>query len=137
MIIARVFAVRERVARGVYIFIIATFIAYCPIQIIKIVICHPIKAYWDPNVQGDCLNQYKLYLADICLAIVTDLCILIIPIPLTWSLRIALSKKIKIVALLGVGGIGTGVAIYRLVVAIPFVNTLDASYGFVVLHVTT
>jgi hypothetical protein len=137
LIEARVFAVRRRVAKGIYIFIVATFLAYCPTLIMKIVVCSPIKAYWSMQVQGSCLNQYKMFLADICVAIVTDLCILVIPIPVTWTMRIPVAKKIKIVALLGIGGIGTGVAIYRLIVAIPFVDETDTSYDFVILHVTT
>ncbi|KAI9151995.1 integral membrane protein [Paramyrothecium foliicola] len=137
LIIARVFAVRERVARGVYAFIIAMFVAYLPIQFIKIFICIPIRAYWDPHVEGKCLNQHKLFLADICLAIFTDMFILLLPIPLTWSMRIDLTKKIKIIALLGIGGIGTAVAIYRLVVVIPFVNAIDVSWDFVILHWTS
>lgn len=131
LVIARVFAVKESVARGIYIFIFALLVAYIPIEIPKILICNPIRAFWDADVPGTCLNQRKIFIADISLAIITDIIILVAPIWLIWPLRQPLRKKVKIVFLLGAGGIATASTVFRLYLAIKFVHSTDVTYDFV------
>ncbi|KAH8200144.1 hypothetical protein TruAng_005715 [Truncatella angustata] len=136
LLIARVFAVRECVANSIHIFIFALLVAYLPIQIAKTVVCTPVRAYWDSSVHGTCLNQRKIFLSDISLAIFTDFIILLIPVPLTWSLRTPIRKKIKIVALLSAGGIATAVTVFRLYLAINFVHSTDVTSDFVAQNIT-
>ncbi|CRK35709.1 hypothetical protein BN1708_001340 [Verticillium longisporum] len=45
LLIARVFAAEERVAKGIYIFILMLLFAYTPVHTINIMICIPIRAY--------------------------------------------------------------------------------------------
>ncbi|KAJ6787530.1 hypothetical protein PWT90_02785 [Aphanocladium album] len=136
LIIARIFAVKPFVARGIYIFMALLFIAYFPIQMVKILVCNPIKAYWDTSVKGTCRNQTQLFYADISLAMITDLFILILPIPLTWNLEAPRSMKIKVMLLLGAGGIATAVTTYRQVLAVHFMHTTDPTADFAVIIVT-
>jgi len=87
LLMARVFAVEPRVSKGIRIFIWTLLVAYIPIQILRIVNCYPIRTYWDPRVRNaHCLNQRKIFFSDLSLSIVTDLLILLVPIPLTCSL---------------------------------------------------
>ncbi|KAL9567484.1 hypothetical protein ACKAV7_008434 [Fusarium commune] len=137
LLISRVFAVKERVARSIHVFIVMLFVAYLPVQIVKIVICIPIRAYWDPSVDGRCLNQRKIFLFGLALAIFTDFVILLVPIPLTWSLRVSLRKKVKIIALLGAGGVATGMTILRMYKAVKFIDSNDVTADFGSLILTT
>lgn len=135
---ARVFAIKESVARGIYIFIGSLGIAYLPIQFIKTFICIPVHAYWDFNVSGaKCLPQRKVFISDLCLAILTDFIVLILPIPLTYSLRMPIKKKVKIVALLGIGGAAVAVVIYRMYLVILFEKSTDVTSDFVILDLTS
>ncbi|KAK7219108.1 hypothetical protein V2G26_007111 [Clonostachys chloroleuca] len=43
LLIGRVFAVKEQVARSIHVFIAMLFVAYLPVQIVKKVICIPIR----------------------------------------------------------------------------------------------
>ncbi|MCD9437293.1 hypothetical protein LVA97_33165, partial [Klebsiella pneumoniae] len=61
LLIARVFAVRRKVARGIHYFIAFIAIAYAPIQFCKIFICTPIRAYWQFHTDGSCLQQRKIF----------------------------------------------------------------------------
>lgn len=131
LIIARIFTVRECVARSIYIFIAALLVAYLPMQISKTFICSPIKAFWDSSVHGSCINQRKVFIADTTVGMVTDFIILILPIPLIWSLHAPLRKKIKIAALLGAGGIATGVTCFRLWAVVRFIKAKDDTSEFV------
>uniref|UniRef100_A0A0B7KT88 Rhodopsin domain-containing protein n=1 Tax=Bionectria ochroleuca TaxID=29856 RepID=A0A0B7KT88_BIOOC len=136
LLIGRVFAVKRRVTKSIHIFIIVLLVAHLPVQIIKIAICIPIRAYWDPLVHGRCLNQRKIFIFGLSLAIFTDLVILLVPMPLTWSLRVPLRKKIKIMAMLGAGGIATGMTILRMYKAVKFIHSNDVTADFVSLTLT-
>lgn len=136
LLIARIFAIRERFAKGIHIFIWALLIAYIPIQVTKTVICTPIRAYWDDSVDGNCLNQRKVFIVDISVAIITDFVILILPIPSTWWMHVPIRKKIKIVALLGAGGIATAATLCRLALAIAFIHSTDVTADFVPQNIT-
>ena len=98
----------------------AEFPDYLPVLIIKIRICGPISAYWDPEAlaHGSCLDQNAVFVSDTIMSAVTDLAVLIIPIPLVWNLPIAFRKKLRIVAILGSGGIATAASVVRLVLAV-------------------
>ncbi|KAI1634381.1 hypothetical protein F4809DRAFT_665628 [Biscogniauxia mediterranea] len=138
LLISRVFAVKETVVLGVRIFLVALLVCYLPIQGIKMAICIPIRAFWDTSIQNaHCLDQRKVFIADLCLAIITDLVILIVPIPLTWSLNMSLRKKVKIIALLGAGGAATAVTILRMVKVIQFLESTDVTYDFTLLDLAT
>lgn len=130
LLIARVFAVMDRVVRGIHIFIVALFFAYLPIQMVKILICHPIPSFWDLSVAGFCLDQRRIFVSDLCLAIITDTTILLLPIPLTWSLSFSWQKKLKVGLLLGAGGAATAITTYRLYLVIKFIGSTDATYDF-------
>jgi hypothetical protein len=137
LLIARVFAVRRKVARGIHYFIAFIAIAYAPIQFCKIFICTPIRAYWQFHTDGSCLQQRKIFLADLSIAIFTDLVILIIPVPLTWSLKMPWKKKLKIVILLAGGGFATATTIFRLYKAVEFIDSQDVTHDFVALDCLT
>ena len=137
LLIARVFAVKESVSRALHVFVFALLVAYLPIQAVKIAICTPVHSYWDPNVDGHCLDQRRIFLSDLCLAILTDLVILIVPIPLTWRLRMSWGKKLKIMLLLGAGGAATATTIYRLYAVVEFQKSTDVASDFVLLDILT
>ncbi|KAJ4033147.1 hypothetical protein NW753_009327 [Fusarium oxysporum] len=138
LLMARVFAVEPRVAKGIRILIWALLVAYIPIQILRIVNCYPIRTYWDPDVRNArCLNQRKIFFSDLSLSIVTDLVILLIPIPLTWKLRMSIGKRIKIVLLLGAGGIATALTLFRVAKAVDFLNSDDITVDYTPISILT
>ncbi|KAH8885462.1 hypothetical protein GQ53DRAFT_355473 [Thozetella sp. PMI_491] len=138
LLIARVFAIEERVSKGIYVFTVLLGFAYLPIQIIKTAICLPIAAYWDPTItNAHCLNQRKVFLSDLSLALLTDGVILVLPIALIWNLRMPLVKKLKIAALLGIGGAAMAVTIVRTYRAVMFIDSIDTPADFVILDLTT
>ncbi|KAH7243709.1 uncharacterized protein BKA55DRAFT_596070 [Fusarium redolens] len=138
LLMARVFAVEPRVAKGIKILIWALLVACIPIQILRIVNCYPIRTYWDPDVRNArCLNQRKIFFSDLALSIVADLVILLIPIPLTWKLRMSIGKRIKIVLLLGAGGIATALTLFRVAKAVDFLNSDDITVDYTPIGILT
>ncbi|KAK7224206.1 hypothetical protein V2G26_012209 [Clonostachys chloroleuca] len=64
LLIARVFTVRRSISTAIYIFIGTLFIAYIIIEVLKIIICIPIQAFWNRSVDGKCfaLRNERLFL---------------------------------------------------------------------------
>jgi hypothetical protein len=48
----------------------------------------------------------------------TDLAVLLIPIPLVYRLQASFRKRLRIMAMLGAGGIATGASIVRLILVV-------------------
>ncbi|KPM41738.1 hypothetical protein AK830_g4853 [Neonectria ditissima] len=138
LLMARVFAVEERISKAIHIFIWALLVAYIPLQVIKTVVCIPISSLWDPTVRDvHCINQRKVFFCDVSLAILTDLIVLLVPIPLTWRLRMPLRKKIKILVLLSAGGVATAVTVFRTYKVAQFLDSGDLTADFVVIDILT
>lgn len=136
LLMARVFAIEEKVARGIRIFIWCLLICYIPVEIVWAAICIPIRTLWDPTVENPrCLNQRKVFFSSLALSILTDVIILIVPIPLTWTLRMPLRKKIKIIMLLSAGGAATGLTVYRTTRAAKFLDSDDITVDFVMIGI--
>ncbi|KAG7124718.1 hypothetical protein HYQ44_001903 [Verticillium longisporum] len=109
LLIARVFAAEERVAKGIYIFILMLLFAYTP---------------------------YKIFIADVNIAIIVDLVIVLVPISVIWSMRLPLRETLRIILMLIVGTLTIGVAVFWLVKVVMFVNSEDVTADFVVLDLT-
>ncbi|KAL2681293.1 hypothetical protein Neosp_008904 [[Neocosmospora] mangrovei] len=138
LLMARVFAIERRVSKGIKIFIWCLLLGYIPIEFLRIFTCFPIRTYWDPSVRNaHCLNQRKIFFSSLSLSIVTDLIILIVPIPLTWKLRMPLRKKIKIVLLLGAGGVATALTMFRTYKAVRFLDSDDITVDYTPIDILT
>lgn len=115
IIIIRVFgAVHRKTLMGVYIFIGMLGVYYLSGFFIKMFICWPISAYWSGE-KARCMNQSAIITADAIISVISDLVILLLPTPLTWSLQLPRRKRLRVTGLLCAGGIATGFSIYRLV----------------------
>ncbi len=56
--------------------------------------CTPIRAAWDVEVNGGCINRWSFYMGSAVPSIVLDLILLIIPVPFLWRLQMGTSQKI-------------------------------------------
>lgn len=58
----------------------------------------------DPSIkEGKCINKASLYIATAVLNIVTDIMVLILPIPMVLGLQMVRSRKIMLILLFSVG----------------------------------
>jgi len=78
----RVFTPFRKIITVVWAFIFVMLLYYIVVTALKIFVCNPIRTTWDPDVEGKCLNEYVLFSIDTSLSILTDLIILLLPIPL-------------------------------------------------------
>lgn len=130
-LLARVFKPYRKWVIVIYVILGIVLAYYIPAFIIKARICSPVSAYWNGTASGgSCLNQGKVILADSVMSVVTDLAILILPLPLTWSLQMPLEKKLKVIGLLSAGGLATGFSLYRLVLIVQDGQSPDQTMVF-------
>ena len=69
-------------------------------------ICRPITYRWNRSIQGGtCGNLEALDVLTGTFNLLLDICLVVMPMPILWGLKMSMSKKI---ALTGIFGIGTG-----------------------------
>lgn len=131
-ILTRIFAPYRSKVLFIYIFLGCLCCYYTVALIVKIRICNPIPMYWLGEVEGgSCLDQAAALIADSVISVVSDIIILILPLPLTWSLQMSRNRKLRVIALLGAGGLATGFSVYRLVLVLKDGKSSDISLMFI------
>ncbi|GLI75379.1 hypothetical protein PoHVEF18_003633 [Penicillium ochrochloron] len=132
-ILTRIFAPYRGKVWFIYILLGCLCTYYTIALIIKIRMCYPIPLYWLgelPNGEGSCLDQAAALIADSVISVVSDLIILVLPLPLTWSLQMSRSRKLRVIGLLSAGGLATGFSVYRLILVLKDGSSPDASILF-------
>lgn len=129
-IIARVFSPFRKSVFFIYGFMALMLAYYIPAVIVKIRICNPITRFWDPDIEGTCLDEASIILADAVVSCVSDLIILILPLPLTMTLQMSSRKKMRVVAILGAGGMAVAASIIRLILIVLTGQSKDATLAF-------
>ena len=104
---------------------------------LKILVCLPIRAGWEPVAQHSCINQRIIFIPDRCVAIITDLIILLVPAVLVWPMGVLDARqKIKTIAMLGAGGIANLVTIVRLGWGVKYLYSKDPTADYVLINTT-
>lgn len=67
--------------------------------------CVPLAKFWDPSVPGFCLNKEALWFSNSAVHILTDLLILILPMPVLKSLQLPRKQKLALMAVFALGGL--------------------------------
>ncbi|KAK2666970.1 hypothetical protein RAB80_017391 [Fusarium oxysporum f. sp. vasinfectum] len=127
----RVFGdVHKESMMGISIFIGMLVAYYVSGLFIKIFICWPISAYWKGETDK-CLNQSAIIFADAIISVISDLVILLLPTPLTWSLQLSRRKRLRVIGILCVGGVATAFSIYRLAMILHEGKSVNQTIVFV------
>lgn len=104
--------------------------------------CKPISAYWKGTSQITinganpyCLDQARLFNADMTVAILADLIILVIPIPLTLNMRLPGRVRLKIILMLSVGGSALGTVVFKVYKTLELIPSNDLTVDFSILSI--
>ncbi|KAL2823296.1 hypothetical protein BDW59DRAFT_163458 [Aspergillus cavernicola] len=129
-ILIRIFAPYKSKILFIYIFLGAIALYYTIAEIVKIRICDPVPAYWT-GAPASCLDQRAALIADSVISMVSDILILVLPLPLTWSLQMSRNKKLRVIGMLSAGGLATAFSIYRLVLVLRDGSSPDITIVFI------
>ncbi|MCJ1246815.1 hypothetical protein MMC30_004024 [Trapelia coarctata] len=104
--------------------VIAIVIAWCIGGLLPTIFqCRPLPAAWDSNVQGQCVDVPKLFLAGTVANLLTDVLILCLPLRVIWKLKLSLRDRITVSGIFLVGGIVCVTALVRILVQIGLTVT--------------
>ncbi|QQK41040.1 integral membrane protein [Penicillium digitatum] len=129
-IMTRVFNHFQKCVRFIKIFM-GLMLAYSiPAVIVKIRICSPIAKFWDQRIDGICLDQTSIILTDAVVSVFSDVIILLLPFPLTWTLQVSAKKRMRVMVILGAGGLAVTASIVRLALIVMTGQSADVSRAF-------
>ncbi len=86
--------------------------------------CSPIHRFWDKSIPGTCIDVQSFLISTAIISIITDLAIVVMPIPLVWQLHLPINRRIGICAIFFLGGIVVLASIVR-VTYLPKLATYD------------
>lgn len=139
LVVIRVFNINRSFVLFWYAFIVAMAGYYVPVLFIKMNICHPINSYWDASIPAKCLDQRAIFVADTVVSAVTDLAVLLAPVPVIMALTMSFKQKVRVYLLLGAGGVATIASFIRQVLispsfVLPFSSRLIHPWGYYLKH---
>lgn len=67
--------------------------------------CVPLAKFWDPSVPGFCFDKKALWFSNSAIHILTDLLILIYPMPVLKSLQLPRKQKFALMGVFALGGL--------------------------------
>ncbi|MCJ1372829.1 hypothetical protein MMC20_004054 [Loxospora ochrophaea] len=76
--------------------------------------CWPINFFWDKAVHGRCLNEMAFWFSNAGLNILSDIFVLVLPMPVLNSLKLPTRQKIGLMLVFAVGGFVAITSILRL-----------------------
>lgn len=55
--------------------------------------CIPIARFWDQEIHGRCIEQHVFYLVSAIINVLSDIAVLVLPLPVVWRLHTSTSRK--------------------------------------------
>ncbi|KAK2767930.1 hypothetical protein FQN53_006410 [Emmonsiellopsis sp. PD_33] len=136
LILTRVFAPFRNMVLFIYAYSAVLLAYYIPAIIVKVRICMPVSHFWlGGSSKGSCLDERAIILADAIMSVLSDLTILFLPLFLTHSLQMPTKKKMRVVGILGAGGLACASSIVRLVLIVQKGNSQDQTYAFMEINI--
>ncbi|KAF1362387.1 hypothetical protein EJ07DRAFT_12641, partial [Lizonia empirigonia] len=94
--------------------------------------CNPVIKNFDVFVQGgSCLHRTPLYMATAVLNMITDIILLVLPIPMIIKLQMPKVQKAGLICIFGVGSATCITSAVRLVLLFPMLKTIDQTWAIV------
>ncbi|KAI1768370.1 hypothetical protein GGR53DRAFT_517810 [Hypoxylon sp. FL1150] len=84
-------------------------------EFVLVFACTPIESYWNHNIDGTCLNSNVIGWMNAIGNLVTDLVILLLPIPVVWRLNLNSGRKWAVLGIFGLGFFTCIISICRMV----------------------
>ncbi|GAP89221.1 putative integral membrane protein [Rosellinia necatrix] len=89
--------------------------------------CYPVQKFWEPDIDGSCINQNAFYLASAIINVFGDIAVLSLPLPIIWGLQASRNKKWSLSFLFLLGAFVVVASIFR-IVAVTQIDPHDFSF---------
>ncbi|KAK8012293.1 hypothetical protein PG991_009668 [Apiospora marii] len=91
--------------------------------------CDPIARQWDISIPGKCNNPEILPYLSGAVSSVTDIFVLLLPVPLVWNLHAPMKKKVGVLAVFSVGVFVCAASLVRLGMTPVLRSNFDATWN--------
>ena len=88
-----------------YIILVVIILIYLSATVVAVFQCIPVSYTWDKRIPGRCLDMRLLYYLGAANNVVTDLVILVLPMPVVWKLQMPRPKKYAVTGVFLMGGL--------------------------------
>ena len=104
LLFARIFPARNfrRVLWAIGIFVL---MYTAIVMIVGIFQCRPIEGAWNPTIGAHCIDIKSAWMTISSMNVLTDVAIIIAPIPQLWNLQIRRNTKIELIGIFSIGGL--------------------------------
>jgi hypothetical protein len=92
--------------------------------------CLPVPGFWDYSIEAKCIDSIKFFYAQASINAVTDVIILLLPLPVLWRLLIDRKQKLLLSLLFMLGGATCVVSIIRVVLYLQY-NPWDINWSYI------
>lgn len=92
-------------------------------------LCNPPRKAWDVNIPGTCGNSSMMYTAMASADLIIDIIVILLPMPILWTLQLKTSKKVLLTAVFGLGFFIIGITCVRIKYMLELDPT-DITYTF-------
>ncbi|KAI1337891.1 hypothetical protein F5Y15DRAFT_147223 [Xylariaceae sp. FL0016] len=102
--------------RHIYLTIMGLVVCWSISQIFTMIfLCVPVQGYWDKSVPAQCLPETTVQITNAVGNIITDVIVLLLPMPIVWRLNIKPAQKYSLIGIFSLGFFTCIVSILRLV----------------------
>lgn len=116
---------------GVHICIWSNFIFYFFMTVFEITICTPRTKIWNPLITGHCFSFVAPLQASAVFNVLSDVLILLLPMPCVWRLHLPLKKKVLMTMIFAAGLFACISSILRTYYTWKLAGSPDTSYNIV------
>lgn len=116
---------------AVYISLILTISYVIALSLAILFACQPVARFWNPFLEGHCLDARKLYLANAILNVIFDFVVLLVPVPMLRKLQVSTRQKLVIGALFSLGSVTCVVSVVRIYFQDSVLGEADLSWHIV------
>lgn len=82
---------------------------FVSVIITMVVACRPVAYFWfqytNPAAEGSCIDVPEFFLVNGVIAVLIDLMILCVPVPIIWNLQMPRSQRAAVIGILFLGGL--------------------------------
>ena len=99
----RVFSPNTRMKWFIRLGIFLVVVFYVAIFFRSVFLCQPIALSWNPTLSGSCLKLEITPYTTAVFNIISDIYILVLPMPLIWNLKMKTHRKLRLVVVFSMG----------------------------------
>jgi hypothetical protein len=99
----RIFGSKKSFRIGVFVTMVIVWMWSASVILETFLLCRPLAYNWDTTIKGSCGQRNATYVVAGTLNLITDLMVMVLPLPLIYKLQLNVAKKVALVSVFCIG----------------------------------